>query len=115
MCNTVVLAFIVVAVAPFIGIRWGFMWVKANHMTLRATASSPASSRVRRTSTPAAPSRNRTRQPKHTPNPLLRAADGEPDVHIDTTVLDILSNVVSNENSLKLPGQFDYRLDMTTN
>jgi hypothetical protein len=37
MRNAVALAFIIVAVAPFIGIRWGHMWVKANHMTLRAT------------------------------------------------------------------------------
>ena len=33
----VALAFVVVAVAPLIGIWWGHVWAKANRMTLRAT------------------------------------------------------------------------------
>jgi hypothetical protein len=33
----IALAFIVVAVAPLIGIGLGHMWAKANRMTLRAT------------------------------------------------------------------------------
>jgi hypothetical protein len=33
----VALAFVVVAVAPLIGIGWGHVWAKANRMTLRAT------------------------------------------------------------------------------
>ena len=35
MQYAVALAFVVVAVAPLIGIWWGHVWAKANRMTLR--------------------------------------------------------------------------------
>jgi hypothetical protein len=37
MRNAVALAFVMIAVAPLIGIGWGHVWAKANRMTLRAT------------------------------------------------------------------------------
>ena len=40
MRNAVALAFVIVAVAPLIGIAWGHMWAKANRMALRATPQS---------------------------------------------------------------------------
>jgi hypothetical protein len=36
----VALAFVVVAVAPLIGIWWGHVWAKANRFILRTTAPS---------------------------------------------------------------------------
>jgi hypothetical protein len=38
MQYAVALAFVVVAVAPLIGIWYGHVWAKANHMTLRTTS-----------------------------------------------------------------------------
>ncbi|MGA2897080.1 MAG: hypothetical protein ABSE27_05740 [Acidobacteriaceae bacterium] len=36
MQYAVALAFVIVAVAPLIGIWWGHVWAKTNRMTLRA-------------------------------------------------------------------------------
>lgn len=40
MRTAVALAFVVVAVAPLIGIWWGHVWAKTNRMILRASAPS---------------------------------------------------------------------------
>ena len=40
MRNAVALAFVIVAVAPLIGIWCGHVWAKANRMTLRTTSPS---------------------------------------------------------------------------
>ena len=37
MRNAVALAFVVIAVAPLVGIKWGHMWAKANRVALQAT------------------------------------------------------------------------------
>jgi hypothetical protein len=40
MRNAVALAFVVVVVAPLIGIWWGHVWAKANRLILRTTSPS---------------------------------------------------------------------------